>query len=67
MGENAVYSVENQNLICYLIHVSFLLGLLFNPEDGGDILLSNRPLIFNGLLGVMSQNLELFMITSNPA
>jgi hypothetical protein len=30
-----------QRAACCLLHAGFLLGLLFNPEDGGDILLRN--------------------------
>jgi hypothetical protein len=26
---------------CYLLHTGFLLGLFFNPEDGGDMFLQN--------------------------
>jgi hypothetical protein len=26
---------------CYLLHVDFLIGLFFDPEDGGDMFLRN--------------------------
>jgi hypothetical protein len=35
-------------------HTGFLLGLFFDPEDGGDVPLKRR-LTFNGLHGVISQ------------
>jgi hypothetical protein len=38
----------------------FFLGLLVDPEDGGDIFPPKRPLTFNGLHGVMSQMIEFF-------
>jgi hypothetical protein len=27
--------------VCYLLHVGFLLGLFFDPEDGGNMFLRN--------------------------
>jgi hypothetical protein len=36
-----------------------LLGLFFDPEDGGDVS-PKRKLTFNGLHGVISQKIELF-------
>jgi hypothetical protein len=30
---------------CCLLHAAFLFGLLFNPEDGGDMLLQNASWI----------------------
>jgi hypothetical protein len=73
MGYNAVQSVESQPMfrrnVCYLLHDDFLLRLIFDPENGRDVSMKRR-LIFNGLYGVMSQNIELFITTavrsSNP-
>jgi hypothetical protein len=32
---------QAENSVCFLIHAGFLLGLLFNPEDGGEIFIRN--------------------------
>jgi hypothetical protein len=40
-----------------------LLGLYFDPEDGGDVP-PKSPLAFNGLHSVISQKIELFIITA---
>jgi hypothetical protein len=34
-----------ESFACCLLHTSFLLGLLFNREDGGDMLLQNISLL----------------------
>jgi hypothetical protein len=46
LGYNAVQSVESQptfrrSTACYLLYAGFLLGLFFDLEDGGDMLLRN--------------------------
>jgi hypothetical protein len=60
--------VRRKSFACYLLHASFLLGLYFYPEDGGDMFLLNK--IFNGLHGVITQKIEFFITTavriSNP-
>jgi hypothetical protein len=33
---------------CFLLHPGFLLGLLFSPEDGGDMFLQNFGLLSAG-------------------
>jgi hypothetical protein len=30
---------RNMGSACHLLHAGFLLGLFFNPEDGGDLFL----------------------------
>jgi hypothetical protein len=44
-----------------LLHAGFLCGLLFDPEDGGDVP-PRRRLTFNGLYGITSQKTELFTL-----
>jgi hypothetical protein len=41
--------------------IYFFLGLFFDPEDGGDVILPKRLLILNGLHGVIFQKIELFI------
>jgi hypothetical protein len=42
-------------LLVTCFHAGFLLGLLFGPEDGGDVPPKRRS-TFNGLHGVLSQS-----------
>jgi hypothetical protein len=53
---------------CYRLHVDFLLGLFFDPEDGD--VPPKHQLTYNALHGVISQKTEVFIITavrtSNP-
>jgi hypothetical protein len=51
---------------CFLLPAFFLLGLLFNPDDGGDIILPpEHQLTFNRLRGLMSQKIEFFIFHGN--
>jgi hypothetical protein len=46
---------------CHLLsQAGFLLGLFFDPEDGGDVP-KKRRLTFNGLHSVIAQKIELFI------
>jgi hypothetical protein len=47
----------------YLLHTGFLLGLFFNPEDGGNIFSPKRLLTFRRLHGVIFQKIKLFILT----
>jgi hypothetical protein len=49
---------------CCLLHAGFLTGLLFNPEDGGYIFLPKHQLTFSRLHSVISEKIELFIITT---
>jgi hypothetical protein len=44
------------------LDLSWFLGLLLYPEDEGHIFLRNFGLTFAGLLGVIAQKIELFII-----
>jgi hypothetical protein len=48
--------VEATALLSTNFHSGLLLGLFFNPEDGGDMFLRNVVLTLNGLHGVISRN-----------
>jgi hypothetical protein len=34
---SGIFRIMSPSLACYLLHAGFLLGLFFDPEDGGDI------------------------------
>jgi hypothetical protein len=53
----------NTEFLAASIHAAFLLGLFSDPDDGGDVS-PKRRLIFNGLHGVISQKIELFLSTA---
>jgi hypothetical protein len=36
-SKNKTYKELAWSTVCYLLHAGFLLGLFFNPEDGGDM------------------------------
>jgi hypothetical protein len=42
-----------------------LLGLFFDPEDGGDTFFPRHRLTFNGLHGVVSQRIEFLNLVLN--
>jgi hypothetical protein len=43
------------NAACCLLHAGFLLGLLFSPYDGGDMLLQNAGLLSPGYMALYSR------------
>jgi hypothetical protein len=53
-------------LLATYFHAGFLLGIFFDPEDGGDVP-PKRRLTFNGLHGVISQKIVLFIATAAKA
>jgi hypothetical protein len=47
---------------CSLVHANFLLGLFFNPEDGDIRVPPKHQLTLDGLRGVVSEMIELFIL-----
>jgi hypothetical protein len=45
---------------CYRLHAGFLLGLFFDPEDGGDVS-PKQQLTYNALHDVISQKTEVLI------
>jgi hypothetical protein len=56
--------LTHTNIQCYLLHASFLLGLFFDPEDGGRHVPPKYRLTFKGLHNVISHKIELFITTA---
>jgi hypothetical protein len=48
----------------HLPHAGFLLGLFFDPEDGGNMFLQNFRFTFNGLHAAISQKIGFFLTTA---
>jgi hypothetical protein len=44
-----------------MFHANFLFGLYFDPEDGGDIFAPKHLLISNGLHGVVTKRIKIFI------
>jgi hypothetical protein len=59
-----ISQVRKQNKTCHLLHAGFLFGLFFELENGKKHIPLKHWLIFNGLHGVLSQNIELFNTTA---
>jgi hypothetical protein len=56
-----LFNTNNRSLAtCF--HTGYLLGLYFDPEDGGRHVSPNRRLTFNRLHGVLAQKMELFRV-----
>jgi hypothetical protein len=64
LGYNTVQSIENQLCFsaCYLLPAGYLLGLFFDPEDGGDHVPLKCQMTFSGLYSVISEKIEPLMI-----
>jgi hypothetical protein len=61
-----VYSVESQLKFqslpaCYLLHSAFLLGLFFDPEDGGNMFIQNVGSLSTDY-SVISKKMEIFKV-----
>jgi hypothetical protein len=51
-------------LLATCFHAGFFLGLFFDPEDGWYVP-PKRQFAFNGLHGIISQKIELFIFDSS--
>jgi hypothetical protein len=55
--------VFSESFICYLLLAGFLLGLFFNPEDGGDMLHRNVILTLTDYMALYLRRQQLFINT----
>jgi hypothetical protein len=61
MSHQSIFG-RQPNSACRQLHAGILLVLLFNPEDGGNMFHPKSRLIFNGILGILSQEIKLFIL-----
>jgi hypothetical protein len=55
---------EEHVTACCQLHAGFLLGLFFDPEDGGDTFMQNASLLSLDYMNVISQKTKLFVTTA---
>jgi hypothetical protein len=58
--EESEKEISMKHIAFYQMHAGFLLGLFFDPEDGGAMLLQ----YISGLHSVISQKMDLFITTA---
>jgi hypothetical protein len=56
--------IENTGVKYHLLSLWFLVWLIFDSEDEENMFLPKRHLTFNGLHGVISQKIVLFITTA---
>jgi hypothetical protein len=54
-----IYCLHLQGSACCLLHAGFILLLVFEPEDGGDVS-PKHQISMTGLQGAISKKIELF-------
>jgi hypothetical protein len=63
-SKNQLASRTWQNTACHLLLAGFLLGLLFNPEDGVNMFLLNDGGHLPNYMGLQTQETVLFTVTA---